>query len=149
MRLLVTIAAVLLLAGCGSSSQDKPVAQASTAPTTPAVTTPPAAQSYQTVEALRDAAVEWGLSCDAWDGTGASDLRAAQSGTCTAAVGDTADLLATYATPADLQADLAYLRGLVFPGEQLNMLVGPNWMISTDSTWATRLQAKLGGTIER
>jgi hypothetical protein len=115
----------------------------------PTPTGPPAARQYGTAEQLRDATVEWGMTCDKWDGSGASDLTAAQSGVCTATVGEASALFATYATPADLQTDLTYLRGLIVPGEDVALLVGPNWLISTDGAWAARLQAKLGGTIAR
>jgi len=139
MRLAVA-AVALILAGCARQDVTHPTASSESP-------LPVVAQSYATVVQLRDAAVEWGMTCDKWDGSGASDLAAAQSGVCSATVGDTSVLFATYATPADLQTDLTYLRGLIFPGEDVALLTGANWLISTDGAWAARLAVKLGGTV--
>src|SRR4051794_40526278 len=94
MRLLATIiAAVLPLGGCGTD--DKQTAESMPAPTSPAG--PPTVQRYQSVEALKDAAVAAGLPCPAWVQDNAVEA-AAESGTCS-----DDSVLSTYATDADLQ----------------------------------------------
>ncbi|MFG1820720.1 hypothetical protein ACGFIF_43680 [Kribbella sp. NPDC049174] len=143
MRLLATIiAAVLLLAGCGTD--DKQTAESTPAPTSPAG--PPTAEKYQTVEALKDAAVGFGLSCPSWVQDNAVQA-AAESGTCS-----DDSVLSTYATDADLQFALENLQGMNEMAKENNVpvdpqLIGPNWIINAPG--ADKLAGKLGGTVER
>jgi hypothetical protein len=145
--MIATSAVVLLLAGCGASNADQ-AGESSAAPATPTatVTTPPTAQRYPTVEALKDAAEAAGLPCSGWVQDNIV-TDAAESGHCT-----DEDVFTTYITDADLQAAVENARGMnellrekkIDPGPTL---IGPNWMINAPT--ADKLAEKLGGTVQR
>ncbi|TDX03986.1 hypothetical protein [Kribbella sp. VKM Ac-2566] len=141
------IGAALLLAltitGCGA---DKPAAQAPAATPSATATTPPTAQRYQTVEALRDAAVAAGMLCPTWVQDNVV-VAAAESGTCSED-----SVLSTYATAADLQLALENLQGMNELAKENKIpvdpqLIGANWIINAPG--ADKLAPKLGGTVER
>lgn len=127
------IAVALLLAGCGG--EDEPGAEA-----TPTKQAGP--QSFNTLQALRDAAVEAGYECPRWVQDNKVKL-AAESGSCS-----DADVLATFASQADLEAQVATLREI---GEMVSdpdpIVVGPNWIINgADSP---DIAEALGGVVSR
>ena len=133
---------VALLSGCGGKdattddAKSKATSTASAGPVEPA--------RYGSVTELRDAAIEVGYVCENWVGDNRVNL-AAESGTC-----DDESVLATYASDADLQAQLdtdKELTGLMTENgiESTPVLVGPNWIFKAPEAPAVR--EKLGGVI--
>jgi hypothetical protein len=132
----------LTITGCGSGkASEAPAATATTI-----ATTPPTAQRYQTVAALKEAAVAAGMSCPNWVQDNVVQA-AAESGTCS-----DDSVLSTYATDADLQFALENLQAMNEMAKEKNVpvdpqLIGPNWIINAPG--ADKLAPKLGGTVER
>ena len=138
------VAAALLTTACGAPAADQ-AAQTPTTPTTTTTATPPTGQTYGTLTDLRDAATAAGHPCPTWVQDNAVTL-AAESGHC-----DDSDVLATYATQAQLDEAIATMKAMnaaiTDPNARAVLLVGPNWTIN--SADAPALQPKMGGTILR
>ncbi|MFC6160573.1 hypothetical protein [Kribbella jiaozuonensis] len=138
-----TAVLALIITGCGSTP---PAANETPATTSAASSSPPSAQRYQTVAALKDAAVAAGLPCSTWTQDNVVQT-AAESGNCTE---DT--VLSTYATDGDLQSAIDTLRDLneLMTEQKLTpdpILIGPNWIINGPT--ADNVAVQLGGTVER
>jgi hypothetical protein len=149
MRIIATITAVLLMAGCGANKavENTPPAAPSTVTVTPTPTGLPAAKRYATVEALKDAAVGSGYACPAWVQDDVIPF-AAESGTCSDESVVNPDVFMTFANQADLDEQLPVFESKVAVGGAL--LIGPNWIINADNVPSmTRLAAVLGGTVKR
>lgn len=137
----LAVTVMFVLAACASKQPTKETA----APAADS-TTPPSAQKYQTVVALKEAAVAAGLSCPAWNQDNVVQA-AAESGNCS---DDT--VLSTYVTDADLQFAVRNMQDM---GELLKeqnipdnpILVGPNWIINAPT--ADKLADVLGGIVDR
>jgi hypothetical protein len=148
MRMIATITAALLLAGCGANkaAESAPPASPSTVTVTPTPTGPPVAQRYATVEALKNAAVGAGYACPAWVQDNVIP-SAAESGTCSDESVVNPDVFMTFASQADLDEILPVFKSKV--GVSGANLIGPNWIINADDAAAvTRLAAALGGTVQ-
>lgn len=139
MRLVLALAlSAALLAGCG----DKGGAEAKPDPNESPE--PAVAKEYGAVTALRDAAIEAGYVCDAWEQDNVVAL-AAESGRCS-----DDDVFATFASEGDKQAQLDTNREI---DELLSesgidpdpTLIGPNWSIK--GPHADALIDALGGTL--
>lgn len=139
MRLVAVLVALVLLAGC--AGEGDPASE-----TNSESSGPPEAQTYGTVESLKDAAIEAGYVCDEWVQDNVSTL-AAESGHCS-----DADVFATFASAGDLQGQLSTDRELNQLLEESGLdpdpvLVGPNWTIK--GPHADALADALGGTVSQ
>ena len=139
-RVALAITAAALLTACGAPAAD----QAAQAPaTTPAA--PPTGQTYGTLTDLRDAAIDAGHNCPYWVQDNVVKF-AAESGHC-----NDADVLATYATQAQLDEAVATMQAInsaaADPAARSVLLVGPNWTINSHD--APDLQSKMGGNVLR
>ncbi|WP_432888596.1 hypothetical protein ACQPYH_08035 [Kribbella sp. CA-245084] len=142
MRYITGGAAVLALIVTGCGTKQAAVSEAPSA----TATSPPSAQRFQTVVALKDAAVAAGLPCSTWVQDNMVQ-SAAESGNCAE---DT--VLSTYATDDDLQTAIDTLRALdeLMTEQKLKpdpRLIGPNWIIN--GPMADRFAVQLGGTVDR
>ncbi len=95
---------------------------------------------YGSVEALKDAAVEAGLTCPRYRETNRI-TEAAQSAECSADA-----VLATFTSERDKDRWLTGYRELADMLGLDPVLVGPNWMIN--ATNAEQLQPMLGGVLD-
>lgn len=95
--------------------------------------------SYDDVEALRDAFVKAGGSCDDWNLSNKVN-GAAQSGEC-----GTDTVLSTYLTHDAVQDRIAETKESIFGEMGGEWLTGENWVINTDDVRG--IQKKMGGTI--
>jgi len=111
-----------LLSGCGGQTDAPPQATPTTSPT-----------RYESVAALKDAAVAAGHPCPNWKQDNVVD-GAKESGTCS-----DADVFMLFDDPNDLERKATFLTEF-----GSNFLLGENWLINTKDPAA--LQAALGGT---
>jgi hypothetical protein len=140
------VAAALALgvlgACCGGGSSDTEEREGQ-----PSAASTPTARELGTVSSvteLRDALIDAGYVCSSWDQSNVVDL-AAESGSC-----DDASVLSTYATEADLQAQLDSSREMdkLFEENDVELtpnLVGPNWIVNAPD--ADKYADALGGTV--
>lgn len=133
-----TAVSALMITGCSSTSST---------PAPPDSTSPAVVKdaTYGSVTDLKNAAVISGLPCPKFKMSNKL-TNAAQSAECS---GDA--VLATYATQADLQAQLKQYRAMATLFKQqsvpLNsLLIGPNWTINAPE--AAELQPMLGGVVD-
>lgn len=122
-----------LLVGCSSGESSSGSASPSAGAASAAVEKD---ATYDSVVALKDAAVAAGLECADFQETN-SEPNASQSGECA----DTA-VLAIYASTADQDK---WLDSVASGTEKQVVLSGPNWTIKYAD--AESLQSKLGGVI--
>lgn len=99
----------------------------------------PEAQTYDGVEALRDAYVQAGGQCDDWQQTN-KVKGAAQSGEC----GDSI-ILSTYLSPEAAQQRVADTKASPLGEMSKDWLVGGNWIINAEDLGP--IKEKMGGTI--
>ncbi|TDT31144.1 hypothetical protein [Naumannella halotolerans] len=116
------VAALFLLAACGGPEKDA---------------------TYDSVEALRDAAIEAGYECPNWEQRN-QVTAAAQSGSCS-----TADVFATYLSEAARDEAVNNLKAFAadFDDMPVTVLAGPNWTINAPDEAVHELHEKLGGTV--
>lgn len=118
-RFLATLVATsLLVAGCGADETGG---------------------KYSDVEALRDAFVEAGGTCDEWKQTNRV-LGAAQSGEC-----GTDTVLSTYLNQDAVQQRIADTKDSIFGQMGDDWLTGENWIINGENI--EKLQEKMGGQV--
>lgn len=138
----VVAVALFALAGCGSQAAKEPAPKA-TSKAAPEPTSKDLGEVSSVVE-LRDALVDAGYSCKAWEQRNVVDL-AAESGQC-----DDSDLLATFASEGDLQEQLDTYKSAdeMFLDADIELdpyLVGPNWIFRAPS--ADQYAMNIGGTV--
>ncbi|RXW32874.1 hypothetical protein C1706_03030 [Propioniciclava flava] len=92
--------------------------------------------SFDSVVALKDAAVRTGFYCERWRQTDQVQL-AVQSGTCSER-----DVFSIYLSSADVSAAVQALKRLPV---EVHLLVGPNWIIN--SRYVLSLKENMGGMI--
>lgn len=98
-----------------------------------------AAKEYESVTALRDAAVAGGYACPSW----AQENKVAmalESGSCS-----TADVFSVYPSKAAVDQQLTLHRQM--GTGMISLLVGPNWIVNTKNPEG--LQKTLGGAVVR
>lgn len=118
-KLLATfVAAVLILSGCGPDDSGG---------------------SYNDVEALRDAFVDAGGTCDEWEQTN-KVLGAAQSGEC-----GINTVLSTYLNHEAVQDRISDTKDSMFGAMGDDWLTGENWIINGDNI--DELKQELGGQV--
>lgn len=126
----IGIALTVLPACSGGSPVGSPSAAQSSSGT---------AVTYDTVAALKDAAVSAGYPCASWTEDDAVAM-AKESGSCS-----DADVFSIYASIADRDAVVSTLKSISDVSETL--LVGPNWIINSSDAWI--YQSALGGEVVR
>jgi len=101
-------------------------------------------KTYKSVEALRDAFVDAGHECPAWDQDDRIEA-ALESGNCSDSV-----VLSIYVNREEAVAAAEALTsiGADMLGEDTRVLVGPNWIINANDEDYATLKSELGGTIE-
>ena len=137
-------AAAVLITGCSSGGAASVIER---------VSGPEKNATYETIENLRDAAVEAGVMCPDWEQTNNMKFAAA-SGECSDVTS-----MSIYSSPGALDNQL---EGMVEARELLTelldgdtstldenepVLVGPNWIINAPNPAA--IQQKLGGTLQK
>ena len=144
-RLVVALSFVALLSACGGTAK-------SDAKPTKSEITSSGPQTFATANDVYEAVLAADVPCEDWtqvDYRPHSMVAAADWGWCGADV-----TISTYASAGDLETDLAADRAFRESIKEINedteqspVLVGPNWMITSDN--AAELQKKLGGVIQR
>lgn len=138
------LVALLLLVSCsGPVSQHAGTARSSAPSPSPSSTAVVAAR-YQSVAALRDAAVKYGYPCPSWEEADQVEL-AEESGTCS-----DDDVFMIFASDTELQKQVKTYKDLqqitASSGiDPSSILVGPNWIINGERMTLALLGPNLGG----
>ncbi len=143
----LALISALVFAGCTdevpNATRGATTLPANAAPSDAAPSDVVADASYNTVVALRDAAVAAGLACPGFAPRDGMAL-AAEAADCSPST-----VLMIYSSQDRRDEQVSNLKALSQSIGGPVLLVGPNWVVNADEAELERIQPKLGGIIDR
>lgn len=101
----------------------------------------PAAETYPSVVALRDAVIAAGYPCPAWEQSNRV-VAALESGTCS-----DYDVFSIYGSAEEVQGAVDVLQSVATESVPVSVLTGPNWIVNVDQPVLGQLANRIGGTV--